>query len=119
MALKRKKEEGAEQVLAQEAAPAPPAKGKAKAQESDVAAGQPAVTIGLVGHVDQGKTTLTEAISGKWTDTHSEEVKRGITIRLGYADVVVYKCPKCEGVEALGVQKACAAHGPCLPVRKV
>jgi len=26
---------------------------------------------------------------------HSEELKRGITIRLGYADATIYKCPKC------------------------
>jgi translation initiation factor 2 subunit 3 len=50
-----------------------------------------AISIGLVGHVDTGKTTLTEAFTGKWTDTHSEELKRGITIRLGYADVSFYK----------------------------
>ena len=52
---------------------------------------QPTVNIGLVGHVDHGKTTLTKALSGVWTDTHSEERKRGISIKLGYADTAFYK----------------------------
>jgi len=51
----------------------------------------PDTNIGLIGHVDHGKTTLTSALSGKWTDTHSQELKRGITIKLGYADVSIYK----------------------------
>ncbi len=52
---------------------------------------QPEVNIGMVGHVDHGKTTLTQALSGVWTDTHSEERKRGISIKLGYADTAFYK----------------------------
>jgi len=57
---------------------------------------QPEINIGLIGHVDHGKTTLLEALSGKWAATHSEELKRGITIRLGYADAVFRKCSKCK-----------------------
>jgi len=52
---------------------------------------QAEINIGLVGHVDHGKTSLTKALTGKWTDTHSEELKRGITIRVGYADTAFYK----------------------------
>ena len=67
----------------------------------------PDFNIGIVGHVDHGKTTLTEALTGKWTDTHSEEIKRGISIRLGYADITIYKCPKCKGSKAYSTTKKC------------
>ncbi len=56
---------------------------------------QAAINIGLVGHVDHGKTTLTEALSGVWTDVHSEEIRRGISIRLGYADTSFWRCKEC------------------------
>ena len=35
------------------------------------------------------------ALTGVWADRHSEEKRRGITIKLGYADAVVLKCPSC------------------------
>jgi len=52
---------------------------------------QPEISIGMIGHVDHGKSTLVQALTGKFPDTHSEELKRGITIRLGYADTVFVK----------------------------
>jgi len=71
---------------------------------------QPEVNIGLVGHVDHGKTTLVRALSGEWTDQHSEEMKRGISIRLGYADATLRKCPKCAEPEAYTVAETCPEH---------
>ncbi len=57
---------------------------------------QPCINIGTAGHVDHGKTTLIQSLTGSWTSVHSQELKRGITIRVGYSDAAFYKCKKCE-----------------------
>ncbi len=52
---------------------------------------RPEITIGMAGHIAHGKTVLTHALTGVWTLSHSEELKRGITIKLGYANFVIYE----------------------------
>jgi translation initiation factor 2 subunit 3 len=72
---------------------------------------QPEVNIGTIGHVDHGKTTLVQALTGVWASRHSEELKRGITIKLGYADMPIYKCPKCEPPRNYSKEPVCPNCG--------
>jgi len=67
----------------------------------------PEINIGMVGHIDHGKTSLLKSLTGKWASTHSEEKKRGITIRLGYSSMTIHQCPKGH----LTTDAKCPIHG--------
>jgi translation initiation factor 2 subunit 3 len=82
--------------------------------------GQAEVNIGLLGHVEHGKTSVVRCLTGVWTLVHSEEKKRGITIRLGYADATFRKCPQCPEPEDFTVEEKCPKCGTATEVlRKV
>ncbi len=72
---------------------------------------QPEVNVGTSGHVDHGKTTLVQAITGIWTSAHSEELRRGITIKVGYADAAFYKCSGCPPPTCYSTSLDCTACG--------
>src|SRR5688572_18687432 len=55
------------------------------------------VILGTAGHIDHGKTALVRALTGVDTDRLPEEKRRGITIDLGFAPLVL------EGVGTVGV----------------
>lgn len=72
---------------------------------------QPECNIGTTGHVDHGKTTLVQALTGIWTARHSEELKRGLTLKLGYADATIRKCPNCPPPECYTTKSKCPVCG--------
>ncbi|MGC9071661.1 MAG: translation initiation factor IF-2 subunit gamma [Acidilobus sp.] len=76
---------------------------------------QPDVNVGIVGHVDHGKTTLVQALTGIWTMRHSEEVKRGMTIKLGYADGEVWECESCGFPEKYSTEPVCECNPGASP----
>ena len=47
------------------------------------------LTLGTAGHIDHGKTALVRALTGIDTDRLPEEHRRGISIELGYAPLVL------------------------------
>jgi translation initiation factor 2 subunit 3 len=86
-------------------------KSEVKSEAKKTIAKKPEVNIGMVGHVDHGKTTLVKSLSGVWTDQHSEEIKRGISIRLGYADATFRRCPQCPEPDCFTVEVKCPHCG--------
>jgi translation initiation factor 2 subunit 3 len=72
---------------------------------------QPEVNIGTSGHVDHGKTSLVQSITGVWASAHSEELRRGITIKVGYADAAFYKCSHHEGPAGYSTSAKCPIDG--------
>jgi len=46
-----------------------------------------------------------------WTARHSEELRRGITIRIGYADASFYECPSCEPPSNYSTSPVCPNCG--------
>src|SRR5437763_7912191 len=55
------------------------------------------VVVGTAGHVDHGKTALVKALTGVDTDRLPEEKRRGITIDLGFAPLLL------DGIGTVGV----------------
>jgi selenocysteine-specific elongation factor len=47
------------------------------------------VVMGTAGHIDHGKTTLVRALTGTDCDRLAEEKRRGITIELGFAELIL------------------------------
>ncbi|KAF6264312.1 eukaryotic translation initiation factor 2 gamma [Scenedesmus sp. NREL 46B-D3] len=62
----------------------------------EVISRQATINIGTIGHVAHGKSTVVKAISGVQTVRFKNELERNITIKLGYANAKIYKCPSCE-----------------------
>ncbi len=56
---------------------------------------QATINIGTIGHVAHGKSTVVRAISGVNTIRHRKERIKNITIKLGYGNAKIYKCPEC------------------------
>jgi len=47
------------------------------------------LVVGVIGHVDHGKTALVRALTGMETDRLAEEKRRGISIALGFAHLTI------------------------------
>lgn len=52
-------------------------------------AATPDLVLGTAGHIDHGKSTLVQALTGTDPDRLAEEKQRGITIELGFAQLVL------------------------------
>ncbi len=61
--------------------------------------------IGTAGHIDHGKTSLVQALTGVDTDRLKEEKQRGITIELGFAELCLHEDIRCGIVDVPGHER--------------
>ena len=60
---------------------------------------QPIMNIGMIGHVSDGKSTITKSLTGVTTQKHKQERQKNITMRIGYANAKILKCSSCQSPE--------------------
>jgi selenocysteine-specific elongation factor len=70
-----------------------------------VGGGGAPLTVGTAGHIDHGKTTLVRALTGVDTDRLPEERRRGMTIELGYAPLVLPSGRRLSVIDVPGHEK--------------
>jgi selenocysteine-specific elongation factor len=63
------------------------------------------LTLGTAGHIDHGKTTLVRELTGVDTDRLPEERRRGMTIELGYAALVLPSGRRMSVIDVPGHEK--------------
>jgi len=56
-----------------------------------------------------------QALTGVWTMRHSEEIRRGMTIKLGYADGEVWECEGCEYPDKFSPEPVCECNPSATP----
>jgi len=64
------------------------------------------VVVGTAGHIDHGKTLLVEALTGTNPDRLKEERERGITIDIGFANLVLEDGTRIGFVDVPGQEHA-------------
>jgi selenocysteine-specific elongation factor len=70
-----------------------------------VGGGGAPLTVGTAGHIDHGKTTLVRELTGVDTDRLPEERRRGMTIELGYAPLVLPSGRRLSVIDVPGHEK--------------
>jgi translation initiation factor 2 subunit 3 len=75
--------------------------------KQDIMKYQPTINLGMLGSVSNGKSSLTYCLSCTKTQRHSHEQLKNITIKLGYANAKIFKCPQCPPPKCY---KPCCGH---------
>jgi len=82
-------------------------------QQKEIMKNQPTINVGMIGSVSNGKSSVTEKITSVKTQKHSSEMKRNITIKLGYANAKIFKCQSCPAPQCYQHQPSSVMDANC------